>query len=141
STPDAAPPKALTPKVREDLAKNASKQKEYQKVVELLAPYSNEISDDGLILLSDSYGELKDHLNQIRALKIYETRRPDRFRPRYLLGLAYTANKQLDEAVQSLRKSIEFAPKHRPSYEAILQILLDKKDYYEARTLLAQMVK
>lgn len=127
-------------KVREEVANEYVKKKNDKKVIEILAPYSNEISDKGLIVLSETYERQKDYINQIRTLQIYENRNPNRFRPQYLLGVAFSNNKQFDEAVQSFRKSVQFAPQHRPSYDGMLKILLDKKDQYEARTLLSQMI-
>lgn len=128
-------------KLRVDLAEAYAKQKNHKKIIEVLAPYSNEINSDGLVLLSESYQDQKDYLNAIRVLQLFEQKNPNRFRPYFLLGEAYRKNKQNDEAVENYRKSISFAPQHLPSFKGILEISIENKDHYESRTILAQMIR
>jgi tetratricopeptide (TPR) repeat protein len=126
-------------KLREQLAQKYMKGKDFDKVIQILAPYSNEISNEAIVNLSASYSQKEDFLNEIRTVKIYADKEPTRFRPHFLLGLAYRKNKQLDLAAKSLRSSIQFAPKHRPSYDLLLGIFLENKQNYEARVLLNDM--
>lgn len=127
--------------VRERLAKTLHMQKNHKKALEVLAAYSNEASVDGLMLLAEIYSALKDHKNEIRVLQMFQVRKPDLFRPYYLLGEAYRKNKQTEEAIQSFRTSINYAPQHMPSYQGILDISMEAKNHYESRTILAQMVR
>lgn len=128
-------------KVRETLAKAYLKKRNYAKVIELLAPYSNEVSVPSIIRLADAYEARQDYVNQIRTLELYQQREPDAYRPYHLLGVAYKNNKQIDQAVNNLRRAIELAPKHRPSYDVLLEIMIEKNNQYEARTVLAQMLR
>lgn len=128
-------------KIRETLAKAYLQKKNYDKVIELLAAYSNEVSVPSVIRLADAYEAKKDYVNQIRILGIYMQREPDAYRPYHLLGKAYRKNNQIDEAVMHLRKAIELSPKHRLSHEELLDIMLEKGDMFEARSVLAQMIR
>jgi len=126
---------------REALAKKYLAKKNYNKVIELLAPYSNEVSGDSIANLAQAYGETQDKLGEIRTLQIYVQREGKRFRPHHMLGMALKRDKKFDEATTSLRKAIELAPGHRPSYEALLEIFIETKQNYESRTLLNDMVR
>lgn len=127
--------------VREALGRAHFKNKEYKKVIEVLAPYSNEISLTALVELAEAYGHENDPLNETRMLQLLVERDPDRFRPHYLMGLAHKKNKKWDESAKSLRRSIELAPRHRPSYEALFEVFTETKQNYEARTVLSDMIK
>lgn len=127
--------------LRQKLGNYYFEKKDYKKAIDTLAPYSNEVAADSLRVLAESYSALDDRLNEIRALEMYKSKQPDMFRPHYLLGVAYYKNKQLDEAVQNLRQAIRFAPKHRPSYDALLQAFEAGEQKYESRVLVADMLR
>src|SRR4051812_18775028 len=61
-------------KVREAIAKEYLRQKKCDKVIELLAAYSNEVTVPSLIRLSDCYAAIKDYANQIQTLQLYQQR-------------------------------------------------------------------
>jgi tetratricopeptide (TPR) repeat protein len=125
---------------RKKLGQMYMAKKEYKKAVDLLGPYSNEIDTEALVVLSEAYTALNDHLNAIRTLQMFEQKEPNRFRPYYLLGESFRKNKQPTEAVENYRKAISFAPQHMPSYNGILEIAIEAKDQYESRTILGQML-
>lgn len=127
-------------KIREALGKEYVRAKQYKKAIEILAPYSNEISDEGLIELAAAYENTGDSLNQIRVLKFFSEKDDVHYKPHYLLGLAYKKNKQLTEATKSLRLSISRATRHKPSYDALLEIFIETKQNYESRALLTDMI-
>jgi tetratricopeptide (TPR) repeat protein len=128
-------------KTRESLSQLYVSKKNFDKVIEILAPYSNEISFVGLEQLALAYGQTKDSLDEIRTLTQLTEKDPKHFRPQYFLGLAYKHADKMTEAAQSLRKSIDLAPSHRPSYDALLEIFVSTKQNYEARVLLTEMVQ
>lgn len=128
-------------KSREVLGSMYFENKKFDKVISTLAPYANEIASDALINLAHAYGEQKDSLNEIRVLQIYAEKDGKRFRPHYYLGLAYKKNNKPDEAAKELRLSIQYAPGHRPSYNALLDIFTETKQNYESRVLLNDMVR
>lgn len=127
--------------LREKIAASYFKQKKYDKVVQLYAPYSNEISEPALIQLADSYQFLNDPLNEIRILQTYTEKFPNRFRPHFLIGTAYKRARKFDDAAVHLRKSIEYAPKHRPSYDNLLEVFIENKQNYESRILIQDMMR
>jgi tetratricopeptide (TPR) repeat protein len=128
-------------KVREAIAKEYLRQKKCDKVIELLAAYSNEVTVPSLIRLSDCYAAIKDYPNQIQTLQLYQQREPDIYRPYLLLGVAYHSNKKIDPAIENLRRAIELSPKMRPSYDELLKIMMEKDDKFESRAVVAQMVR
>lgn len=128
-------------KLREQAGRAYLNTKNYKKTIEILAPYSNEISGESLTDLAEAYGETGDNINQIRVLQGFAESESSRFRPHFLLGMAFKKDKKFDDAAKSLRRSIELAPKHRPSYDALVEIFAETKQNYESRMLLNDMVK
>ena len=126
--------------LRERLGRAYFERKDYDKVIETLAPYSNEIHVESLVVLANAYSERGEHLNEIRALLTFEQRQPDRFRPHYLLGLAYMKNNQEDEAQASFERSVALNSSHRPSHDALIEIYIKRNLFHEARPLLVDMV-
>lgn len=126
--------------LRERLGEVYFAKKKYKEVIKTLAPYSNEVSSNALRILAESYGKENDTLNEIRSLEMYKNKEPNLFRPHYLLGIAYKKSKKYDDAVINLRKSIQFAPKHRPSYDELLEVFRETKLDYESRILVNDMI-
>jgi tetratricopeptide (TPR) repeat protein len=128
-------------KIREKLGKAYWTKKNYKKVIETLAIYSNEISNDSLVILAESYFLNGDKNNRIRMLEIYVEREPDRFKSNHLLGKALLDAEKYNDAAPYLRRAIELAPKHRPSYDVLLEMFIKTKNNYEARVLVQDMQK
>jgi tetratricopeptide (TPR) repeat protein len=128
-------------RVREALGAAWLKAKNDKNAIAVLSPYANEISSEGLMDLATAYRNTKDDLNEIRILKLFVEKSPKRFRPYFLLGQALARSKKYDEAASSLRESIQYAPKHRPSYDALLNIFIETKQNYESRILLTEMTR
>ncbi len=128
-------------KTREKLGEIYFSLKNYQKVISTLAPYSSEITSEALVNLANAYSGSQDSLNEIRTLQLFVDKDGQRFRPHYLLGLAFKNAKKWDDATKELRTSIQYAPGHRPSYNALLEIFAETKQNYESRTLLSDMVR
>ena len=128
-------------RLRQKIAQLHAKKKSSDKVIKYLAPFSNEIDVESLRTLAEAYRDKKDYENEIQILELYRQREPSKFRPHYLLGVALRDNAQYDEAVEFLRKSIGYAKKHKPSYDALLGIFRLKKQNYESRILLNDMIR
>lgn len=128
-------------RLRQKIAKLHHNKKHSTEVIKYLAPFSNEINVESLRVLATAYRAKKDYSNEIQTLELYRQRTPGTFRPHYLLGRALRDNAQYDEAVEFLRKSIGFASKHRPSYKTLLGIFRMKKQNYESRILLNDMIR
>jgi tetratricopeptide (TPR) repeat protein len=128
-------------RVRQLLGRAYFLQKNYPKVIEVLGPYSNEINGSSLNYLADAYEQTKDKLNRKRTLQLYAEREPNKYRPHFLLGEVYLEEKEYDKAAIEFRSSIQYASRHRSSYEGLLKVFLVNKQTYEARTLLNDMIK
>ncbi|OFZ19964.1 MAG: hypothetical protein A2Z20_10465 [Bdellovibrionales bacterium RBG_16_40_8] len=128
-------------KLRSALGRSYLIDKKYEKAIKILAPYSNELSNEGLVDLASAYSGVGDSDNEVRVLKAYSENDANHYKAFYLLGVAFKKNKKYNEAVQSLREAIDRAPKHRPSYEALLDVFSETKQNYEKRVLLSEMIK
>ncbi len=137
----AAETASLSIPAREHLAFQLLKKKSYQKAINLLAPYSNEISDIAAMALALAYGKTGDVQSEIQMLQQVLVHDPHQFRAEYFLGIAYNRAGKTVKAVQSLRRTIALAPKYRPSYDELLKIFAKHKLDYESRTLLRQMIQ
>lgn len=126
--------------LRERLGEAYFVKKKYKESIKTLAPYSNEVSSESLRILAESYDQTSDRLNEIRTLEMYKEKEPDLFRPHYLLGVAYKKNEQYNDAVANLRRAIQLAPKHRPSFDALLDTFQINKQNYESRMLVNDMI-
>lgn len=128
-------------KARQELSRHYFQKKNYKKVIELLAPYSNEISSTYLNFLADAYGKESDLLNQTRTLQIYQEKEPHAHRPYFLLGEVYLAQKDYDKAAENYQIAVKKSPKHRPTYNGLLKVYEATKQNYEARSLLNEMIR
>lgn len=128
-------------RVRENLGQQYLIEKKYDYTIKTLSAYIDELSSKGLSTLSKAYDYRGYYPQQIKVLKRLVEKTSDRFRPHYLLAVAYENNKQFNEAIKEYKASIKYAPKHKPSYDRLLNIYKNQKNSYEARIILKDMRK
>src|SRR5690606_31850887 len=106
-------------------------------------------SSDRLHILAEAYRETKNIQEEIRVLKVWETKDSNRFRPHAMLGDAYhrrsksvkNPDPDLTLAITHYRKAIAIAPRHQPSYEGLLEVYTSQKNSYEARQIIQDMIR
>ena len=146
--PTSAPPAAGV-MAREQTAATFAAQNQPAKVIELLNPYTDQLSDGGFLNLASSYSNLKDYVNEVRVFKIISGRADENFQWHMLLGQAYLkqASITLDtekyqetvtNGVAELRRALQLNKKFKPAFDALLVTLLQQKNNNEARELLVE---
>lgn len=128
-------------KARKKLIVLYQHKKNYVKIIETAEAYIDELPADTLFIVADAYGQVKNFKSQIKTLKVILQSQLEDFLPNYLIGLAYKNDGNTNDAIIHLRKSIHLNPKHKQSFENLLQVLTDKKDHYEARIVLNDIHK
>lgn len=130
-------------------ANDAMAEGKVDKVIELLNPYTDQLSQPGYLLLANAYSKKKDFVNEVRVLTLLTTKAEDNYQWHLLLAQAYlkqgnatkdpVANKELiDKGVQTLRKVLQLSPKYKPAFDSLVRTLLSQNANYEARELLAE---
>ena len=130
-------------------AQQLAKQKKWKKAISLLEPISDELSEGAVLSLSDYYREIKDFHAEIRHLNNLIGKKPKRVIYHFRRGRAYSrlhSNRKVEqkkfdeEAVASLRKSIELQTTFKSAYMALLEVFNRTNNTFEARTLLIDMI-
>lgn len=139
-------------KVREQAAAAFAGENQPNKVVELLNPYTDQLSTSGFFLLASSYSNAKDYANEVRVLKIIAQRNEENYQWHMLLGQAYikqasittgleTNRELITNGILSLRRALQLNKKFKPAYDALLVTLLQQKNNNEARELLVEGIE
>lgn len=128
-------------------AEKALKEKNYDKVIEILGPNVEKLKRDGLHLLAEAYSQ-KD--NSLSAIKLYEAAlalNPKDASSKRKIGLEYIKMKKEKEALLALREAIEMNPKYEPAYLDMARILekreenkKDKPNRYDIRLLYEDLI-
>lgn len=127
------------------------KQKSYDRVIELLNSYTDQLTAQGFLTLASAYSSKKDYLNEARVLNLLALKQPADFHWHLLLGQAYLKQvsqnadpeKKRDIATQGikeLRQALKLQPKFKPAFDALLVALLQQKANNDARELLNEGV-
>jgi tetratricopeptide (TPR) repeat protein len=140
-TPDRLP-------VRNALAAQYFKGGQFDKVIPVLNPYTDQLDETAFLTLANSYSNLKDHLNEVRILNVLIGRDEDDYRWRMLAAQAYLklANtlpkgekamaNAMTSAILQLRQVVTLQPKFKPGFDLLLITFLNQRQNNEARQLL-----
>lgn len=91
-------------------------------------------------LLAKVYEDKKDYLESIRVLELLIASTPRDAEAYAQLGNAYFKTRKPQEAIKRYLKAIEIQKKYRKAYVSLLEVYDFLKNYYEARTLLTDML-
>lgn len=91
--------------------------------------------------LAKSYRLKKQYLDEIRILNLLIPKTNNFSQPIYLLGKALFNIGKHEEAISKYRQSIQISPRFEKPYWGMLEIYNSKKNYYESRIILLDMVK
>lgn len=139
-------------RVRFETATEFAKANQFEKVIELLNSYTDQLDANAFLLLASSYSSLKDYVNEVRVLKILSDKQEKNFRWHMLLGQAYikqastTKDPQrnadlLTSSILELRKTRGLNPKFKPAFDLLLKTFLDQKANNEARELVLEGIQ
>lgn len=126
-------------------AQAALKQKQYEKVIELLSPEIEKLNREGLFVLAKAYSSLKKHEAAIKAYTACLALNPKDYEAKTLIGAEqFVSAKDKDrekEALNTLKEALEINPKFVPAYRVLIHYYAKKKNKYEQRLLYEDMVE
>lgn len=134
--------------VRVVLASQYFKAGQFDKVAPLLNPYTDQLDDNGFLVLANSYSQLKDYTNEVRVLNVLLGRSDEDYRWHMLMAHAYlklastlpkdekAARTAQTSAIQQLRQVLTLQPKFKPAFDLLLVTFLNQRSNNEARELL-----
>lgn len=136
-------------RIRIELANVYASEGRADRVIELLNPYTDQLTSNGFILLASSYNSKNDYANEVRVLTLVSNREEENFQWHMLLAQAFvkqTSLKNTDEktkdlvtqAVQRYRKVLQLKPKYQLAFNELLKLFLDQRMNNEARELLME---
>ncbi len=136
-------------RARIQVARHHFEKEHFDKVVDLLNPYTDQLDSGGFLMLSMSYTQQKDHANSVRILKIVSEKEESNHKWLMLLAQSYLMQaaqspgtprsaELLTLGIQSLRKTLRMAPHYKPAFDLLLSTLLKQKANNEARELLSE---
>lgn len=136
-------------RLRIQIAKLEYEQDNYKEVIELLNSYTDQLPQEGTLLLANAYSSLEDFRNEVRILTILATKSEDDYRWSLLLAQAHLklANtitnpekqkEMVTEAIQRLRQTVRAKPEFKPAFDQLLKVLLQQEANNEARELIIE---
>jgi predicted Zn-dependent protease len=136
-------------RVRIELANVYANEGRADRVIELLNPYTDQLTSTGFILLASSYNSKGDYANEVRVLTLISNRDEENFQWHMLLAQAFvkqTSLKNTDEktrelvtnAVQRYRRVLQLKPKYQLAFNELLKLFLDQRMNNEARELMME---
>lgn len=123
------------------LAKLYLKNKDYEKAVEVYQQLLEEGKLESYLDLAKAYRLDKNYLSEIRVLNQLLPRWPNYPNLYYLQANAYIKIDKLDDAAIKYRKALSIQPKYEDAYWGIFRLFELKKNRYEARLILLDMIK
>jgi tetratricopeptide (TPR) repeat protein len=134
---------------RTELARSHFDAGKFDKVIELLNPYTDQLDASGFVMLAISYSNKKDFANEVRVLSIIAANQEENYKWQMLLAQAYlkqagqnpdstNSAELLTEGIRHLRTTLKMSPKYKPAFDLLLSTLLQQKANNEARELLAE---
>lgn len=127
---------------------------EFQKTVDLLNAYTDQLPKSGFRVLAFAYSNLKKFDDEVRVLNIITARDEENHEWHMLLGQAYLKQaaslknvndegsaRNLTLGIQQLRKTLKLQPKFKPAFDLLLKTFIEQKSNNEARELLLEGVR
>lgn len=141
------PTHTLTQKFKK--AQQLAKKKKWKEAISQLEPFSDELPEGAILVLSGYCREIGDFHSEIRHLNSLIEKNPKRMIYRFRRGRAYSRmrskrkleQKKFDEeAVVSLRKAIELQPTFKAAYASLLEVFNRTNNAFEARAVVIEMI-
>jgi tetratricopeptide (TPR) repeat protein len=137
--------------VRLQLANIYLAQKQFDRVIALLNPYTDQLTNQGFLALGNAYSNKQDYTNEVRVLGLLVAKEDDNFQWHMLLGEAYLKQASVQKpadyekrkdfntnAIQQFRRALHLSPKYKPAFNILLTTLLQQKAHNEAREVISE---
>ena len=131
---------ALAGTFQDPKAQTAFKNKQYERVVEILMPRLADLNRDSILILGKSQSELKNPTAAIKVFSAGLSMQPKDVELKSLIGGELFKSGKDRDAMVTLKEVIEINPKYLQAYRLLIQIYEKKKNKYEQRLLYQDMV-
>jgi tetratricopeptide (TPR) repeat protein len=128
-------------KIRSELSIKYYKNKNYEKTISILDPYSSELGIVDLKRLALAFKKTKNFKNESRVLKLILSKKPNDYQANLMLGESLLQQNLLTESIEALRAVIKIKPNVEKAYLGLLDIFKTQKNNYEAQIVLNDLVK
>jgi tetratricopeptide (TPR) repeat protein len=115
-------------------------EKKYAEATEIFKKTLVEKDPESYFLLANAYRAQKNYLDEVRILNLMLPKHPNIPKAHVLLANAYIELDRLDEAVLKFRAAIQINPKYEGAYWGLYKVYEKKKNNYEARIILLDLV-
>ncbi|OQW51131.1 MAG: hypothetical protein A4S09_10545 [Proteobacteria bacterium SG_bin7] len=115
--------------------------KKFLEAIEILVPVQDGLDKQGIQLLSKSYHNQKNYLNEIRVLEQWLSRNQKDYTGIKDLGDAYLAMGNRIDAAKTYQLAIQVNKKYEPAYEALIRVNDDEGNSAENLSLIQDMLK
>lgn len=121
-------------------AQAALKQKNYEKVIEMLSPEIEKLNREGLFTLAKAYSSLKKHEAAIKAYTAVLSMNPKDHEAKTLIGAEQFVSGKDREALATLKEVLEMKPNFVLAYRILIRYYEKKKNKYEQRLLYEDLI-
>ncbi|MCB0348224.1 MAG: tetratricopeptide repeat protein [Bdellovibrionales bacterium] len=128
-------------KVMSDLGKALYHKGDKDRALELLKKAIVESDPNSYLLVAQIYREQKNYLDEVRILNLMLPKHPNYPRGHVLLGDAYVNLNKPDDAIVKYRQAIDISPKYESAYWGLFKVYEYKKNNYESRIILLDLIK
>lgn len=128
-------------KARKLLAIYYFEKKKYTDAIEILTPVQDGLDKQSIKILSKSFAQTKNYLNQIRVLEQWLSRNQRDYSGVKELGDAYLAQGNRIEAAKTYQLAIQINKKYEPAYEALVRVNEDENNIGENLGLTRDMLR
>ena len=124
-----------------DQAQLLEAKKEYTKIIELLMPKTNLLTRRGLLALARAQKGSGDGQGELKTLQLCLAKNPKDYVVDTFLADAYSRAKRGDDAVATYQEAQSWNKLYEPAYDGLWMEYERQKQYYEARSVLNDMIK
>ncbi|MES2962630.1 MAG: tetratricopeptide repeat protein [Bdellovibrionota bacterium] len=115
--------------------------KEYRKVIDLLQPFADQLSRRGLMTLARAGKGAGDTAIEIKTLQLGLAKNPNDYVTQTQLGEVFSRLKRPSDAIAAFQAAIALNKRFEPAYEGLWTELEKGREYYEARSVLSDMMQ
>jgi tetratricopeptide (TPR) repeat protein len=117
------------------------KEKDYNRVIQLLSPEVEKLDRAGLFALAKAYSSLKKSEAAIKAYTAALSLNPQDVEAKTLIGAEQIISGKEKEALITLKEALEMRNDFVPAYKLLIKIYEKRKNKYELRLLYQDLVE
>ena len=130
-----------SPELQEKLAKYLLADEQFDEAIQIYRKLLDPNDLDSYLNLASAYRAKKSYLDEIRILNQVVPKWPNYANLYFLQAQAFAQIDKLDDAVIKYRKCLSLQPKYEKAYWGLYEIFKIKKNNYEGRIILHDMIE